>query len=149
MTVFVIKIEFQEFSYCYLMYTLYIGASEFSSYKIELKIELRKITLHYELLTQEVLQKLLTRIRKRLNLKSKNKKFRFELLTRSLLILEIQFYPCSLPLERKLVYYFGHPDYHFVLISYSFQSFFSKQNVLATRNLEIKIKLFPFIENNG
>ena len=35
-------------------------------------------------------------------------KLHFELLTQSQLMLETQFYPCSLSSEIKVVYYFGH-----------------------------------------
>ena len=35
-------------------------------------------------------------------------KLHFKLLTQSQLMLETQFYPCSLSSEIKVVYYFGH-----------------------------------------
>ena len=66
-------------------------------------------------------------------------KLHFKLLTQSRLILEIQFYPCPVPLEghrEKTSQFFWSPtkpNYLYIIISYSFQPLFFKLSLLLTR----------------
>ena len=68
-------------------------------------------------------------------------KLHFELLTRSRLILKIQFYLCPVPLggdqEKTSLFFWSlaKSNYLYIIISYCCQPLFSKLNVLVTRKL--------------
>ena len=69
----------------------------------------------------------------------KNTKLHFELLTQSVLILEIQFYLCPVQLEchqEKISLFFWLPtkqNHLYITISYCSQPLFSRLNLLVTR----------------